>query len=373
MKQGIVWVLGLTLLATFTPGIVEVVNAGSATQPFSYTGAPQSWTVPSGTTSVVVQILGASGGIQSGIVKNGLGESITATMSVTPGETLYMYVGQQGGTAYGVTAPGPTFGGGGSGAPHAGAGGGASDIRTSADTATQIIVAGGGGGSGSYYGGSAGLVNGADAVGNLGYGQTGGFGGSQVAGGNGGGAESGYSAVGGSPGGRGYGGAGDITAAGGGGGGGGYYGGGGGGGGGNATGGGGGSSYVGSARISNVMSAVASTSSAGFISVTYTVKTYPSISLGLAGGGVNATYRTAIQLQATVAAAGFVRFYYQGKTIGTCQHVAVSGSTASCNWKPAIHGVVLVTANFTPADSSSYYPVSAGPLYVSTVPRATTR
>ena len=372
MKQGIVWVLGLTLLATFTPGIVEVVNAGTTTQSFSYTGATQTWSVPSGVTTLTYTVIGAAGGGNFG----GHGESMTGSLSVTPGQTLYFNVGQRGQAASNSFALNRAFNGGGSSGYFSTGGGGASDIRTGTDTSTQLIVAGGGGGAYNItsQGGNGGYPNGTAGANGGNNGEIGGGGGTQSAGGTAGVGSAGYSYVPGLPGGRGYGGDVDSQSAiAGGGGGGGYYGGGSGGAGSWATGGGGGSSWYNSSYATLASYSYQATLSDGSINVTYTVKTYPTMTLGLAGGGVNATYRTTIQLQATVAAAGFVRFYYQGKTIGTCQHVAVSGSTATCNWKPAIHGVVLVTANFTPADSSSYYPVSAGPLYVSTVPRATTR
>ena len=76
MKQRIVWVLGLTLLATFTPGIVEAVNAGTTTQTFSYTGATQTFTVPAAISTLTFTVIGADGNSSYG----GHGESITCLL-----------------------------------------------------------------------------------------------------------------------------------------------------------------------------------------------------------------------------------------------------------------------------------------------------
>ena len=177
---------------------------------------------------------------------------MAATIPVTPGETLYANVGQNG--QVGVNAP-ATFGGGGSAnvsgyAPGA-SGGGASNIRTvSGDLSSRLLVAGGGGGCGYGYdgtanGGAAGLPGGnaQDGTGADSYGDPG-TGGTQTGGGTGG-----WSSIGGSglglDGSLGLGGRGGgyyyPPSEGGGAGGGGYY---GGGGGGSFAAGGGGSSYA---------------------------------------------------------------------------------------------------------------------------------
>jgi hypothetical protein len=230
---------------------------------YSYTGGQQTFIVPAGVTSLNVSVYGASG--QASIMGEsdgapGKGGLVVTTLSVTPGTTLYLYVGGQanwnGGGNKGTCAQTGWNGGN---------GGDASDIRVGGTAmANRVVVAGGGGGSG------AGAWNPAKG----GYG---GYGGQiSVNGGGGssctypgGGAQSAYNGssfgtagsggTNGQSGGSGYGGSGgqgwcinsypDQSLAGsGGGGGGGYMGGGGGGGGGNASGaggGGGGSSYAG--------------------------------------------------------------------------------------------------------------------------------
>jgi hypothetical protein len=215
---------------------------------FRYTGAQQKFTVPTGVIRVTVEALGASGAASGG--SSGLGAFVKATIPVTPGESLDVYVGGAG-SKYG----GPGYNGGGSGGYSSSGGGGASDVRSvNGDLNERIIVAGGGGAGGdsapggvdAYYGGGGG--GGGNRVGGSGgngdQGGDGGDGGAQRRGGSGGaGARGGGK---GQAGDWGNGGAGGGGNSGGGGGGGGYYGGGGGGGGYNrgAGGGGGGSSFV---------------------------------------------------------------------------------------------------------------------------------
>jgi len=211
---------------------------------FAYTGTEQTFTVPAGITSLTIEAWGAQGGGTEG----GNGGYATGTLSVSPGQTLYLYVGGQGATSQtggyngGGTGGYDTNGGG----THGSGGGGASDIRTGGNgLGNRVLVAGGGGGRvPSAAGAAGGGVSGLDAIDfSTGFG---GHGGTQTAGGS---AHTDRNAT---SGGWGYGGNGstNYNAWGGGGGGGGYY----GGGGGTSTidhnsgysgGGGGGSSYIG--------------------------------------------------------------------------------------------------------------------------------
>ena len=122
---------------------------------FSFTGGQQTWVVPAGLTSIAVEIAGAQGNNGSGASGGigGLGAFVTGTLSVTPGETLYFFVGGQNGYN----------GGGLPGASNVGNGGGASDIRQGGnDLINRVAVAGGGGGGGAtgcaaaYSGGNGG-------------------------------------------------------------------------------------------------------------------------------------------------------------------------------------------------------------------------
>lgn len=205
---------------------------------FSYTGGQQTWVVPPGVTSINVDMAGAQGGSTS-YKPGGNGGRVQATISVTPGETLYVYVG---GTPSSTTGG---YNGGGNGVSSGRGGGGGTDIRIGGTgTGNRVIVAAGGGGAGYYssstsyavQGGPGGYPNGQAGSGYY-YGSSAGGGGATQS--AGGGVYSSSATAGALfQGGNGY--------SNGGGGGGGYY---GGGGGYYDGGGGGGSSWVASARL----------------------------------------------------------------------------------------------------------------------------
>jgi hypothetical protein len=113
--------------------------ASATTETFNFTGAAQTWTVPAGLTEATFDLYGAQGGGIPGdpLFLPGLGGRATATIAVTPGASIQVNVGGQGGI----------FGGGGG---FNGGGGGASDIRIGGTALTdRVLVAGGGGGSGN--------------------------------------------------------------------------------------------------------------------------------------------------------------------------------------------------------------------------------
>lgn len=216
---------------------------------YSDTGSEQTFTAPTGVSSVHVVAVGATG--QAFSRSGGDGAQVTGDLSVTDGQTLFVEIGVGGGAGATVNA---------------GAGGGESDVRTCSVANNscpalgsaqdpRLIVAGGGGGSG--VGGGAGAGGNAVGSGATATCQPGAAGGNTAAGteisGGGGGAScmtggaAGAAISGGGQTGHagtaGAGGAGGGTFNGGGGGGAGYYGGGGGGGptgGGTGSGGGGG-------------------------------------------------------------------------------------------------------------------------------------
>ena len=143
-------------VSCYTPGTVI----------FSYIGAQQAWTVPCGVNSVTITCYGAQGGNGNWSSTNGtggLGGSATGNLTVTPGQILYIYVGQQGqgATSTILTA----FNGGGAaycaGIGIRGTGGGSSDVRVGGTALTnRVIVAGGGGGAYSQNGGAGGGTSG---------------------------------------------------------------------------------------------------------------------------------------------------------------------------------------------------------------------
>ena len=138
-------------------------NSGSTSNTFSYTGSAQTWTAPSGVSSITFDVQGAQGGDAdksryTGAQYGGFGGRVQGTLSVTAGNTYQIYVGGKGGLA---TSGGWNGGGNANSAVYAGSGGGASDIRTSSALSSRLVVAGGGGGAagGSFvnYGGILGV------------------------------------------------------------------------------------------------------------------------------------------------------------------------------------------------------------------------
>ncbi|MFZ4600425.1 MAG: glycine-rich protein [Terrimicrobiaceae bacterium] len=183
-------------------GSVSNINntATSTTASFSYTGASQTFEVPTGVTSITADGLGAAGGSGYSVYNflGGNGGKLIADLSTTPGEILNIYVGGKGsnGGSNGVFPGGDSKGGyngGGDGGLGAGGGGGATDIRRGAtDLTNRIFIVGGGGGAGiqrreSEPGGSGGAGGGLVAQdgfrSNYGGGMLGGGGGTQSQGG----------------------------------------------------------------------------------------------------------------------------------------------------------------------------------------------
>lgn len=241
--------------------ILQPPAGPSSPATFTYTGAQQTFVVPAGTTSIAIDCQGAAGGAASGSSPgaSGNGGRCQATLATTPGETLYVDVGDQGLLSGFQSSAGFNGGGAaGNGASAYGAGGGdMSDVRQGGSAFSNAqIVAGGGGGAGSGSGASAGGNGGAGgglsgATGTSGTGGgSGGGGGTQTVNGAAGGSGDGSTAGGSGTGGTGGTQSGNPNGLGGGGGGSGYHGGGGGadgvGGGSGASGGGGGANFAGS-------------------------------------------------------------------------------------------------------------------------------
>ncbi len=156
--------LGATLALGLTPA---GARAAVVSQPFTTTGE-QQFVVPPGVTSVQVELVGGYGGSGNAGIPGGIPATDTATLTVSPGETLYAEVAGNGQSATGTTNDGG-YGGGGDGAiraflfgsaPTGGGGGGASDVQRCPINATnaecgghsalssRLLVAGGGGGGG---------------------------------------------------------------------------------------------------------------------------------------------------------------------------------------------------------------------------------
>ena len=176
--SGLLCALALCVVATLSSAAAAWAIAPPVT--FGYTGGQQTYTVPSGVVAVGVGVQGAWGGQNNNVGQNG--EGITGYLMVTPGQSLFAEVGQNG-SYHG----GATFGGGGaSGKPppvlaggtddYASSGGGASDVRSCSLTATscagggtslgsRLIVAAGGGGYGGGGNAAAPTCSGPDGPG----------------------------------------------------------------------------------------------------------------------------------------------------------------------------------------------------------------
>lgn len=124
---------------------ITTTGQSSGTVTFAYTGAVQQWIVPASCVdSITADVYGAQGG-SNWVSNDNFGGRVTADFAVNPGDTLWIYVGQQPTT----TAGG--WNGGGSGENAGKGGGGASDIRVGGQTLNdRLIVAGGGGGAGFW-------------------------------------------------------------------------------------------------------------------------------------------------------------------------------------------------------------------------------
>ena len=164
---------------------------------FNYTGGVQDFTVGGGVTSIKIQVWGAQGdndqaGFNNQGTGGGKGGYAEGILSVTPGQVLKVYVGENPNCA-GYCSNGSAGGwnGGGMGNKYGAPGGGASDVRVGGTTLNdRVIVAGGGGGNamGSYGntgGDGGGLIgcNGKDHCYSRNNGYYAGHGGSQNAGG----------------------------------------------------------------------------------------------------------------------------------------------------------------------------------------------
>ena len=261
-------IIGATSVGLGALGLAAVPSSASAAT-FSDEGSTHFFVVPAGVTSLTVEAVGGAGG--NGSLLGGRAADVQATLSVTPGQKVFVHVAANG--SYG-TSSGATNGGGAS--LTAASGGGASDIRVGTDDlAHRVLVAGGGGGSGNTKQGATGDAGAPGGDGLAEYCAPGGGGssaaqpGTLVAGGTGGTGCTVYGA--GTTGTLGSGGEGSFSPQGnvsGGGGGGGYY----GGGGGNPySGGAGGSSYVdpSATAVTTSLAPLESTPSVTFVSMTF--------------------------------------------------------------------------------------------------------
>ena len=141
--------------------VTDTQVLGTATT-YAYTGAAQSYTVPTGVNAVYIYLWGAGGGAGAG----GPGAFVSGTYSVTPGQVLTVVVGKRG-NLDGKNAPVIALGAGGPASANGGlthGGGGFSGVFSSSTlNSTTLIACAGGGGSGGYglgQGGAGGVTTG---------------------------------------------------------------------------------------------------------------------------------------------------------------------------------------------------------------------
>ena len=116
--------------------VSKVTNHSSQT--FSYSGSIDTFTVPSGITTINIEAWGAQGGYAlNSSYSGGYGARMKGDFTVTPGSNLKILVGQQGGST----------------STYCSGGGGGSFVWVDGQ-ATPLIVAGGGGGGGASSSGS---------------------------------------------------------------------------------------------------------------------------------------------------------------------------------------------------------------------------
>jgi hypothetical protein len=144
--------------AAADPAYLPAEKAIADTALFEYVGEEQAFVVPNGVYQIDVDAIGAPGGVLNGGTAGGRGAKVTATLTVEPGDILYVRVGGAGlGGGGGWNGGGnPVAGSNG----NASGGGGATDLRTCGATDTgcsrlgsRIVIAAGGGGAGGISGG----------------------------------------------------------------------------------------------------------------------------------------------------------------------------------------------------------------------------
>lgn len=70
-----------------------------------------------------------------------------------------------------------------------------------------------------------------------------------------------------------------------------------------------------------------------------------------------AAYRSTITVSLTSNASGKIGLKANGKWVSNCRTIAITTS-ATCNYKPSLHGAVTLSAVFTPTNSSSFNPLT---------------
>jgi hypothetical protein len=158
---------------------IEFGLPNTTTSTFDFTGATQTWTVPSGVTTATAFVWGAGGGTtqsRNGTF-GGAGGFAAGRFNVSAGQTYRIQVGGGGNFSANAATAGGFAGGGAGGAPFSGnqgscSGGGYSGVFLSNVAAGNAVIIAGGGGGGAGNG-NLGAINGQN-MGQTGFGGAGG-------------------------------------------------------------------------------------------------------------------------------------------------------------------------------------------------------
>jgi hypothetical protein len=94
--------------------------------------------------------------------------------------------------------------------------------------------------------------------------------------------------------------------------------------------------------------------------------------IGTQSGASKADYRTVTPLTVSVDTQSKVTFYVNGKVIAGCRNILSSAGTATCNWRPSVHGSFRIYATANPI-SNSYVASTTSTIYVGVVARTNRR
>jgi len=95
-------------------------------------------------------------------------------------------------------------------------------------------------------------------------------------------------------------------------------------------------------------------------------------SLATQSGFLKTDFRTITPLTVSVDTQSKVTYYGNGKVIAGCRNVLSSAGTATCNWKPSIHGSYRIYAYANPI-STSYTPSTTSVINIGVGSRSNTR
>lgn len=185
-RRNVCLILGVLLVAMAANSSISSAGVGAtasdttARATYTFTGGEQTFTVPSGVTSLTISVTGCRGGNSEPLGYFQNPSIIEADVQVVPGQVLYVEVcSPANGTAGGFNGGGDgSASGGGFGLNRGGGGGGATDVRTisrnaSGTLSSRLLVAAGSGGGGGDGSGAGALARGYGGDGGCcGYGNT---------------------------------------------------------------------------------------------------------------------------------------------------------------------------------------------------------